>query len=99
MYMYNQGTLTGTHKRELVGGFTLEQETEGRTEKVNFDEQRLAVFAEFLNTRVIARRLPSSSTGHELQRTEGPGNHSGGPTTYGNLCAEDGPHRRRNAQA
>ena len=48
MNMYNQGTLTGAHKRELIGGFTLEQETAGRTEKVNFDKRRLAVFEEFL---------------------------------------------------
>ena len=48
MNMYNQGTLAGSFKKDLIGGFTLEKETEGKTERVNFDKARMAAYEEFL---------------------------------------------------
>ena len=45
--MYNQGALTGAQKMEMLGAFTVEQIADGSTEKVNFDKQRMSVFAEF----------------------------------------------------
>ena len=48
MNMYNQGTLTGSYKKDLVGGFTLEQGTEGRVERVSFDKARMAAYEKFL---------------------------------------------------